>query len=167
MLHTHPHLETLLGLDDSHVIVDRAEFERAVRPIVLSQRNLLTLLYHIVTGNQGPLRKPGGPMLFAESDKAHYFNRSAGPMSPETEVFIRRMSEAALDARTQLQDAQNPPTWAVKIAKALAQEAGDCYPTLYCDSCDKINSTARLIAETLRREYQPSQAEVDDARGGY
>ncbi len=63
--------------------------------LTLSQRNLLTLLAKLqIPGSRCTIIKPGGTVVIAESDEIHYKDRCPpGPMSPDTEAFIRRLEE--------------------------------------------------------------------------
>ena len=63
--------------------------------VVLSQRNVLSLLYRSLIGKETPLIKPDGTSIFVEADEAHYRNRIPGPRSAEEEDFIKTMLRTA------------------------------------------------------------------------
>lgn len=108
MIHTHPKLEADHGLDIEHVIVDRADYEEALRrcstppAVALSRRNLLSLLHKLgMPGSERTIIKPtpnGRVIVSAVSDEEAYRNRPAGPMHSDTEEFIVEV-ETLLEAR--------------------------------------------------------------------
>jgi len=145
-LHTHPILETHLLLDKCHVIVDRDDWEKAAAPVYLSHRNLLTLLHKLMQPrNRRMLVKPSGRVIVAETDETCYHDRSAGPVSPETEAFIRTVSPR-LDALAS--DDQTPPKWAIKAAQRIATAQMECRITT-CE-CHIVRRYANIIVEEAR-----------------
>ncbi len=66
-----------------------------MRTLELSQRNLLTLLHKLeVPGSAATLNKPtpdGYVLIHAVPDEVAYRDREPGPMSPDTEQFIKEM----------------------------------------------------------------------------
>ncbi len=57
--------------------------------VVLSQRNLLTLLHKLtIPGSQRTIMKSNGTRIVAETDEIHYGNRPPGPVNPDIEDFI-------------------------------------------------------------------------------
>jgi hypothetical protein len=63
--------------------------------IILSKRNLLTLLHKLeMPGSACTIIKPGGTVVIAEPDEVHYADRAPGRMHPDTEEFIQDMEEA-------------------------------------------------------------------------
>jgi hypothetical protein len=109
MLHRHPTLEARANLPPAHVIVDRADYEEAVRQlsmrssIALSKRNLLTLLHKLeFPGSKRTIIKPtstGDVVVSVVTDEEAYRNRAPGPMHPDTEDFIHDMEEALVVVR--------------------------------------------------------------------
>jgi hypothetical protein len=63
--------------------------------VVLSQRNLLSLLYRSLVGKKEPLLKPDGNIIYVEADKLHYAGRQVGPRPADEEDFIKIMIQTA------------------------------------------------------------------------
>jgi len=155
-LHDHPDLEAVKGLDGSHVIVDRVEWQQArlqldagtPNYLALSKRNLLTLLHKLVMGDsERALLKPGlgGPTyVTVVTDEEAYRNRAPGPMHPQTETFIRLADRALKVAAKQMQTDANPPTWAINAARDLAKRDGFCASDTCC--CSEMVRDAKVIA---------------------
>ena len=126
MLHSHLVLEEAQGLDTKLVIVDRADYEEALRTlstppsVALSRRNLLALLHKMeMPGSERTIIKPtptGQVIVSAVTDEEAYRNRAPGPMHPATEAFIIEL-EAALSLY-RLRRAQ--------AADQLHGRSGDC-----------------------------------------
>ena len=158
-LHRHPDYESKIGLRPDHVIVDKPDWE-AIRQhqvpppgfVALSRRNLLTLLHMLDDPDSSKvLHKPtpaGTVHVSPVQDEEAYRNRAPGPMKPEREDFIRRMETATKAIRATMKDNSYPPTWAIKLAKALAKRGctDDC-------SCPHIREVATTITEVFHREY--------------
>jgi hypothetical protein len=128
-LRTYPNMEQALGLDESYVIVDRDDWHRAHDPIVLSQRNILSLLYKLTSGTGGSLRKPHGATIVAEPDKVHYVGRQPGQMPPDTELFLDLMEEALETVKRQMQgeDAgRTPGDWPKDPCRNCQPTGDDC-----------------------------------------
>ena len=66
-----------------------------MRTLELSQRNLLTLLHKLeVPGSTATISKPtpeGTVLIHAVPDEVAYRDREPGPMSPDSEQFIKEM----------------------------------------------------------------------------
>jgi len=127
-MHSHRELEESLGLNKEHVIVDRSDWVAACAPLVLSRRNLLTLLYKLTQpDSHRTLIKPGGRCVMAEPDEIHYKDRKPGPMSSDTETHL-----AAVD----------PWQKASKILALIV--SAPLSPAQYDDMQSKV---ARIISE--------------------
>ena len=63
--------------------------------VILSQRNVLSLLYRSLIGKETPLRIPDGYNIYVESDEVHYAHRLPGPRPAEEEDFIKTMLRTA------------------------------------------------------------------------
>ena len=61
--------------------------------MILSQRNLLTLLFGLTEKDEDTLFKPGGVPVTAQSDEKHYQGRRYGRMSCNCERFIKDVEE--------------------------------------------------------------------------
>jgi hypothetical protein len=65
--------------------------------VTLSRRNLLSLLAKLeIPGSQCSILKGPGTIVTAVPDEIYYVNRpeGPGPMTPETEEFVRHFEEA-------------------------------------------------------------------------
>jgi hypothetical protein len=63
--------------------------------VILSRRNVLTLLYRSLIGKETPLHIPDGYNIYVEPDEVHYARRQPGPRPAEEEDFIKIMERTA------------------------------------------------------------------------
>jgi hypothetical protein len=159
-LQHYPDLELKVGLSSVHVIVDRADWEKALellnqpRTLTLSQRNVLALLHKLyMEGSSRTILKPdpngrGHTAVTIVSDKEAYKNRAPGVMHGQTEMFIGLMERALRKVRVQMVCDSNPPEWAYAAARLLADANGR--PCLDCNNgsaeCEALNLDAATIA---------------------
>jgi hypothetical protein len=63
--------------------------------VIISQRNVLSLLYRSLIGKETPLQVVDGHNIYVEPDSVHYRSRFPGPRPAEEEAFIKIMLRTA------------------------------------------------------------------------